>query len=166
MVGKARGVAPAADSSWHATGATKIKNTVEAPGHRPNKGPRARIGQIKKNRGRPLARSGQAVGARGRPAKSAFGLLRVDALGATRRPGHRPSISRPSASFRACGAIPSRAAVVAAGAGKASEADARRGEPSKARPGAFHGFFLFCLFGPWALYLAYGLGPPRFFCLS
>ena len=37
------------------SGATKIKNTVEAPGHRPNKGPRAQIGRIKKNRGRPLA---------------------------------------------------------------------------------------------------------------
>ena len=58
---------------------------------------------------------------------------------------------------------PKAAGLLLRGAGKASEADARRGKPSKARPGAFHGFFLFCLFGPWALYLAYGLGPPRFF---
>ena len=33
------------------TGATKIKKNVEAPGHRPNKGPRGQIGQITKNRG-------------------------------------------------------------------------------------------------------------------
>ena len=58
---------------------------------------------------------------------------------------------------------PKAAGLLLRGAGKASEADPRRGKPSKARPGAFHGFFLFCLFGPWALYLAYGLGPPRFF---
>ena len=57
---------------------------------------------------------------------------------------------------------PKAAGLLLRGAGKASEADPRRGKPSKARPGAFHGFFLFCLFGPWALYLAYGLGPPRY----
>ena len=52
--------APSADylhnrNSHFNTGATKIKKNVEAPGHRPNKGPRAQIGRIKKNRGRPLA---------------------------------------------------------------------------------------------------------------
>ena len=58
---------------------------------------------------------------------------------------------------------PSAARLLLRGAGKASEADPRRGKSSKARPGAFHGFFLFCLFGPWALYLAYGQRPPRYF---
>ena len=41
-----------------------------------------------------------------------------------------------------------------------------RGEVSQARQGQGPStFFLFCLFGPWAFYLAYGLGPPRYFYL-
>ena len=44
---------------------------MEAPGHRPNKGPRAQIGRIKKNRGRPLADARQGQPSTPRPGEYA-----------------------------------------------------------------------------------------------
>ena len=58
---------------------------------------------------------------------------------------------------------PKAAGLLLRDAGKASEADLRRGKPSKARPGAFHIFFYLAYLvpGPFIWLMAWGL--PRYF---
>ena len=61
---------------------------------------------------------------------------------------------------------PKAAGLLLRGAGKASEADSRRGKPSKARPGAFHGFFYLAYLGPGPFIWPMAWGLHGFFYLS